>query len=109
MLIAALQVKIGRPLGAALAMLQRRRVRAARIDPDIERITTARQCARGRPAGGKRDAFEDLGRLVIVPEIAAVLFELVSNRARNPGVEVGTFFGVVECRNRNPPRALAAD
>src|SRR4051812_17437158 len=109
MLIAALEIEIRRPVGAAMAVLEDSRMGGTGIDPDIERVAAGGQRCRRRPAGGQLDPLQDLSWRGVVPEIGPPGRNLVSNRAGDVRVEIGFLLRIVECRDRHPPGALAAD
>src|SRR5258708_1688245 len=95
MLVAALEIEVGGPLGAALAALESRRVAGPGVEPYVERVAAAHEGGGRRPAGGERDAFEDFFRGAVVPEIRAQLFELGRDGARHAGIEEGLLLRVV--------------
>ena len=108
-LVAALEVQIGRPLRGALLALERGGVGGAGVDPDVERVATAGELVGGGPAGGKGDALEKLGGCGVVPEVGAAFGDLGGDGADDAGVEVGVLLLVVDRRDRHAPGALAAD
>jgi hypothetical protein len=81
-LVAAFEVEVGGPLGAALAATERGGVGGTGVDPDVEGVAAAGEGGGGRPAGGQGDPGEDFGGGGAIPEIGAMTVANLSAMAR---------------------------
>src|SRR5687767_1683194 len=62
MLVAAFEIKIRRPLRTALMALEHGGVGRTRVDPHVQRVTTAGESGGRGPNGWELDALQDLRR-----------------------------------------------
>ncbi len=108
MLVGTLEVEVSGP-AEVVALLQHGAVRAARVDPHVKCVGAALELIGGRPVGRKFDAVEDFSGCLLEPKIGAFGGYFGCDAADHLGVDVALAVGIVECRDRHTPGALAAD